>query len=178
MNKNIVALLEQIKLKDEVTYNHSLRVSNLCYDFCISLGKSKEYAEEMRLAGLLHDVGKIMVPDEVLNKPGRLTDSEFIIMKEHTTNSVKLLITYSELIRNVANGHHLSYVGNGYPNASISGKNIPEECRIAAICDIYEALTAKRQYKEPMSKEKALEIMHSDRKLDPELLAQFEKCIN
>ena len=177
MNTEIIALLEQIKSKDEVTYRHSLRVSDLCYNFCIFIGKSKRYAKEMKIAGLLHDVGKIMIPDEVLNKPGRLSDLEFTIMKEHTTNSITLLVEYSEIIRNVAKGHHLSYIGNGYPEAMISGKNIPEECRITAICDIYEALTAKRQYKEPMTKEKALEIMHTDGKLDPDLLEQFEQFI-
>lgn len=177
MNKEIVALLEQIKLKDDITYKHSLNVSNLMYNFCIYLEKSKEYAVEMRLAGLVHDCGKIMIPDEILKKPTKLTEEEFSIMKKHTVYGANLLINCdSSIIRNVVYGHHLSFKGNGYPDATLSGKAIPEECRIASVCDVFEALTAKRQYKEPMTEKRALEIMEKGN-LDPYILNKFKQFI-
>lgn len=169
----MITLLEKIKEKDEITYKHSVNVGNLCYEFCIFLGKSKEYAEEMKVAGFLHDVGKLLTPDEVLNKPGFLTEEEYGIIKSHTTNSAEFLSKRSKLVRNVAWGHHLSFRGGGYPNASLSGYDIPEECRIAAICDVFEALTAKRQYKEAYSTKEALAKMKEFTQFDPKLLDSF-----
>lgn len=170
-------ILQLIKEKDEITYSHSLNVSKLCYDFCIYLGKSQEYASEMRIAGLLHDIGKLDVPDEILKKPGALTDKEYEIMKSHTIYSASYLSDASDLVRNVAWGHHLSFNGSGYPEKSLSGEKIPEECRIAAICDVFEALTAKRQYKEAMESSKALDLMKNFNQLDPNLFEIFKNMI-
>ena len=169
--------LTKIKEKDEVTYSHSLNVSRLCYEFSLFLGKSKEFAEEMKIAGLLHDIGKLEIPDEVLNKPGKLTDKEYEIMKSHTICSSSYLKEATDIVRNVAWGHHLSFNGNGYPDKSLSGLNIPEECRIAAICDVFEALTAKRQYKEPMTSNEALNLMTNFNQLDPYLFERFKKMM-
>lgn len=178
MSDQITALLGQIKTKDEITYRHSLRVSDLMARFGAYLGKSEEEVEELRLAGLVHDCGKISIPDEILNKPARLTEEEFSIMKAHTVNSIDLLrFIDSTVIRNVAYGHHLSFSGNGYPDATKSGKNIPEECRIATICDVFEALTAKRQYKEAKTAEEAFEIMDKSTSFDPDLYKAFKKMM-
>lgn len=166
-----------MKQKDEITYSHSLNVSKLCYEFCLFLGKTEEYASEMRIAGLLHDIGKLNIPDKVLNKPGKLTDNEFEIMKSHTLYSVSYLTDTSDIVRTVAWGHHLSFSGGGYPDATLSGENIPEECRIAAVCDVYEALTAKRQYKEPMMGSEALSLMSNFKQLDPILFEKFKMMI-
>ncbi len=177
MYQEIVALLEQIKSKDAVTYKHCLRVSDLMYNFCVYLNKPEKYTKEMRLAGLVHDCGKIMIPDEILKKPVKLTEKEFSIMKKHTVYGANLLINCdSSIIRNVTYGHHLSFKGNGYPDATFFGKAIPEECRIASICDVFEALTTKRQYKEPMAENKAFEIMEKGN-LDPDILNLFKQFI-
>lgn len=174
LNFNLSDLLKQISDKDTVTINHSMRVSDLCYRFSLFLGKGESYAEEMRVAGLLHDLGKITIPDEILKKPARLTEEEFGVIKNHTLNGAALLRSMgaSQLVVNVAEGHHLSYKGNGYPDASICGKSIPEECRIAAICDVFEALTAKRQYKEAYTVSETLEKMNNGT-LDPDLFEAF-----
>ena len=169
--------INKIKEKDEVTYTHSLNVSMLCYEFSLFLSKSQAFAEEMKVAGLLHDIGKLDIPDEVLNKPGKLTDKEYEIMKSHTIYSKSYLRETSDIVRNVAWGHHLSFSGGGYPDATLSGFNIPEECRIAAICDVYDALTAKRQYKEPMTSSEALGLMSNFKQLDPELFEKFKRMM-
>lgn len=177
-NLNLSDLLKQISDKDTVTLNHSMRVSDLCNRFCLFLGKDEAFAEEMRIAGLLHDLGKLTIPDAILKKPAGLTPQEYSVIKSHTVNGASILkeLGASELIISVAYGHHLGYNGNGYPDASIAGKAIPEECRIAAICDVFEALTAKRQYKEALPREKAFEIMEGT--LDPELFSAFKTFIN
>lgn len=177
-NLNLSDLLEQISDKDTVTINHSMRVSDLCYRFCLFLGKDELFAEEMRVAGLLHDLGKITIPDEILKKPSRLTSEEYSVIKNHTVNGATILkeLGASELIVNVAYGHHLGFNGNGYPDASKAGKDIPEECRIAAICDVFEALTAKRQYKEALPVQEVLEMMEGT--LDPDLFSAFKTFIN
>lgn len=177
-NLNLSDLLKQISDKDTVTINHSMRVSDLCYRFCLFLGKDNSFCEEMRIAGLLHDIGKITIPDEVLKKPSKLTPEEYSVIQAHTVNGASILkdLGASELIVNVAYGHHLGFVKPGYPDASLSGKAIPEECRIAAICDVFEALTAKRQYKDPFTYEEALKMM--DGTMDPELFDAFKTFIN
>lgn len=168
---------DELKKKDEVTYTHSLNVGKLCYDFCLYLGKTKSQACEMEVAGYLHDTGKLGIPDEILNKPGELTDKEYEIIKSHTLYASVCLKNCSYITRIVAWGHHLSYSGGGYPNASLSGKNIPEECRIATICDVYDALTAKRQYKDGMGSDKALSLMENFKQLDPDLLKKFKNMM-
>lgn len=100
------------------------------------------------------------------------------MIKNHTVNGATILkeLGASELIVNVAYGHHLGFNGNGYPDASKAGKDIPEECRIAAICDVFEALTAKRQYKEALPVQEVLEMMEGT--LDPDLFSAFKTFIN
>lgn len=179
MRDQITALLGQIKTKDEVTFKHSLRVADLMSRFGAYLGKSEKEVEELRLAGLVHDCGKISIPDEVLNKPAKLTNEEFQIMRNHTVYSADLLKSVdSEVIKNVAIGHHLSFSGNGYPDAAKAGKDIPEECRIACVCDVFEALTAKRQYKEAMTASEAFKEMDKMPNFDPDLYESFKQMMN
>lgn len=178
MNFNLSDLLKQISDKDDVTINHSVRVSDLCYRFCLFLGKDNSFCEEMRLAGLLHDIGKITIPDEVLKKPSKLTPEEYSVIQSHTVNGATILrdLGASDIMVNVAYGHHLGFTKPGYPDAALSGKEIPYECRIAAICDVFEALTAERQYKDPFTVEKALQMMEGT--MDPELFDTFKTFIN
>jgi len=177
MNKKFNKVANLIEKKDIITAMHSKNVASLMYGFALFLNKTKKEANILYIAGLFHDVGKLDVPDYILNKPTKLENSEFAIMQNHTEFSKNHLDdSYEEVIRNVAYGHHLAFDGTGYP-VSLKGKNIPEECRIAAICDVYEALTAKRQYKEPFSKEKALSLIMQSTKLDPELVKKFVEFI-
>ena len=126
-----------------------------------------EYMEDVANAAPLHDVGKIMVSDTILNKPGRLTDEEFAIMKSHTTAGNQIIASAMSLVsdsgylkeaKNLATYHHERYDGTGYPSGK-AGEDIPLSARIMAVADVFDALVSKRSYKEPFSFEKAMEII-------------------
>ena len=106
------------------------------------------------MMGLLHDVGKIGVPNAIINKPGKLTDEEFAIIKTHPENGYKILNNIKELpkLANGARWHHERFDGRGYPDG-LKGDEIPEEARIIAVADAYDAMTSNRSYRKPMSQE-------------------------
>ena len=118
------------------------------------MGKSKDEQEEIYRAGLLHDVGKIRIPAGIINKPGRLTDEEFNIIKIHPATGYHILRGISEdsLIAVAAKYHHERYDGKGYPNG-LSGKKIPEIARIIGIADAYDAMTSNRSYRNALPQE-------------------------
>ncbi len=134
----------------------------------------------------LHDVGKIHVPDAILNKPGKLTDEEFTIMKEHTTAGAEILDRAIELVpdtgylreaKNLALYHHEKWNGTGYP-MGVSGEDIPLSARIMAVADVFDALVSKRSYKEGMPFEKAMSIIHegAGSHFDAEIVRAFESA--
>ena len=115
----------------------------------------------MAIGGILHDLGKAKVPHEILNKPAKLTDEEFAVMKQHPTLGVQLAVesgVTDERTLTVIRGHHERYGGGGYPN-NLDKKDLPIEARIAAVADVFDALTAKRVYKDPMPGRDAIELM-------------------
>ena len=131
--------------------------------------------------GLLHDVGKMSIPHEVLNKPGRLTEEEFVVMKGHVDASVHYLMQNPEIPKGVitiAAQHHEKLDGTGYPNR-IPGKDLNSLARMAAIVDVFGALTDRRVYKPPMPAEKALGIMKDEMSnhLDGKLLLLFREML-
>lgn len=176
---NPTELLAALLEKDAVTHRHSIRVAELLKEFALFMGYSKKDSEELYLAGLLHDVGKLGISMNILCKPARLTADEMEIMKSHTTKAAKFLKDYDlpNVVREVAEGHHLSFSGKGYPFTEVKGYEIPEYVRMATIVDVYEALTAKRPYKEGMSTEEALSIMDNSKNFDPELYGEFKNFI-
>ena len=142
------------------------------------MGLVREYAEMLRLAAPMHDVGKIGVPDAILLKPGKLTEEEFETIKTHTTIGGEILEGSSILLINVARDialyHHEKWDGSGYPQGR-SGEHIPQTARIVAVVDVYDALVHDRVYRPAMSEEDALEIM-SDGKgshFDPDVFDSF-----
>ena len=145
----------------------------------IYLGYGKKDSEELYLTRLLHDVGKLGIPLEILHKPARLTAEEMETMKAHTTLASRFFDNYevSKVVRDVAEGHHLSYKGNGYLLAEVNGNDIPEYVRMATIIDVYEALTAKRPYKKGMSSEEAFSIMDNSSNVEPVLYGEFKNFI-
>ena len=158
----LMLCLGKVRNWDEYTYVHSLNVALLSGFLAKRLFPNEpEIAEHVTVGGILHDLGKALVPKEVLNKPGRLTDEEFAIMKKHTTygdelarsNGVNEIFTLS-----VIRGHHERYNGDGYPDC-LKMEDIRLEARIAAVADVFDALTAKRVYKEPMQSRDAVSIM-------------------
>ena len=109
---------------------------------------------DIYMMGLLHDVGKIGIPDAVINKPARLTDEEFEIIKNHPVMGARILKNIREMpkLATGARWHHERYAGGGYPDG-LSGEDIPEEARIIAVADAYDAMTSRRSYRDVMSQE-------------------------
>lgn len=156
MNIQVVsALAAAIDAKDNYTNGHSSRVAEYSKMIAARSGYSKAEQDEIYLMGLLHDVGKIGVPDEVINKPSKLTDEEFELIKKHPVigNSILGSIKGQPKLATGARWHHERYDGGGYPDG-IAGEQIPEEARIIAVADAYDAMTSRRSYREMMPQEK------------------------
>lgn len=152
MNENIVrALAYTIDAKDRYTSGHSQRVADYSLAIAKRMGKSEEEQKIVYYAGLLHDVGKIRVPEDVINKPGKLTDEEFNQIKIHPISGYHILRDIHEDAR-IAYGakyHHEKYNGKGYPYG-IEGENIPEIARIIGVADAYDAMASNRSYRDAL----------------------------
>ncbi len=164
--------------KDEDTGDHIIRISSYCELIAIKLGISEQEVQSIRYAAPMHDIGKIGIPDNILLKKGKLTDSEFEIMKAHTTIGYNILDNpKSEILncaRQIAVSHHEKWNGRGYPNG-FSGKDIPMPGRIVGIVDVFDALTSIRPYKNPYPAEVAVDIIRKDREqhFDPDVTDVF-----
>lgn len=184
LEKTFLSLLEASKLKDNDTGNHIKRVGEYSKSVAIKLfnnpaypGVTTEFIENIFFLAPMHDVGKIGTPDDILTKPGALSESEWKIMKEHTINGAYILKAYPDpMATQIATFHHEKWNGKGYPYG-ISGTDIPLPARIVSITDVYDALRMKRSYKEPFSHEKAIEIITKDSgsHFDPDLVKIFTK---
>lgn len=154
--------LGQVRSWDEYTSVHSLNVALLSSFLAERMFPGRtELAEFMAIGGILHDLGKARVPLDILNKPGRLTDGEFAIMKRHPELGVELAVRNGISDRRaleVIRGHHERFNGGGYPDNQ-DKNTISVEARIAAVADVFDALTAKRVYKDPMPSREALSVM-------------------
>lgn len=175
------AIAQIVDERDESTHGHSLRVSAYSVLLAQSLGWEPEKVETLRLAALLHDVGKISIPDAIIQKPYKLSDDEFEIVKLHTTNVGRILHNLSTLpnAEVVAMYHHERYDGEGYPGI-FQGKEIPDFARVVAIADAYDAMMSVRAYRDKMPKEKVIETMKNNRgkQFDPDYLDVFLNLIN
>ena len=175
-NQVIVALFDSLKEKYEAERDHSDRVSAYCLLMGEKLNLSQQDKLELEFAGRMHDIGKITIPDSILKKPGKLTDDEWIIMKNHTINGYQILRSadkYSNLA-DYALTHHERWDGKGYPKGLV-GENIPLFSRIIAIADAYEAMTADRPYRKALSKDVAIAELKrcSGTQFDPNLVEVF-----
>lgn len=151
----ITALSNTVEAKDVYTSGHSNRVANYVREIMFRMGGSEKEQMDAYYMGLLHDVGKIRVPDTIINKNGRLTDEEYEQIKLHTVAGYHILKEV-DVIPDVALGarwHHERYDGNGYPNG-LSGENIPLIARIISVADAYDAMTSNRSYRETMPQQK------------------------
>lgn len=155
MNTNIIrSLAHTIDAKDCYTSGHSQRVADYSLAIAKRMGKSKEEQEIIYYAGLLHDVGKIRVSEEVLNKPGKLTEEEFNQIRIHPVSGYHILRDIHEDVR-IAYGakyHHERYDGRGYPNG-LKGEDIPEIARIIGVADAYDAMASNRSYRDALPQE-------------------------
>jgi putative two-component system response regulator len=146
------------------------------------MGFDPEWVENLRLASPMHDIGKIGVPDAILNKPGKLTDEEWVEMKKHPSHGAEILQdTENELMQMsalIALCHHEKWDGSGYPRG-IKGEEIPMEARIATIADVFDALTSKRVYKPSFSLDDTLKIIDegAGKHFDPKVVEAFHRAI-
>ncbi|MBR4496177.1 MAG: HD domain-containing protein [Acholeplasmatales bacterium] len=155
--ESIQAIARTIDAKDEYTNGHSIRVGYYSKLIAENLGLKPDEVDNIYYIALLHDIGKIAIPDNILNKPGRLTDDEFKSMKSHTTKGAKILNGISTIpqIIDGAKSHHERYDGTGYPEG-LKGEEIPLVARIICCADCIDAMASKRVYKEPYSVEKII----------------------
>ncbi len=155
LSRHVVqALAEAIDAKDKYTNGHSARVAKYSVEIAKRYGYSEKEQEDIYMMGLLHDVGKIGVPDSVINKPGRLTDEEFAQIKVHPAIGAKILTSVTEMPKLAigARWHHERYDGKGYPDGQ-KGDEILEEARIIAVADAYDAMTSHRSYRDILPQE-------------------------
>lgn len=152
--QTVTALSEAVEAKDRYTSGHSKRVAEYARMISIKMGKTKEEQEEIYQAGLLHDVGKIRIPEGIINKPGKLTEEEFAIIKIHPVTGFQILrgISNNSFIAIAAKYHHERYDGKGYPNG-LAGEKIPEVARILGVADSYDAMTSNRSYRKALPQE-------------------------
>ncbi|MFG6355202.1 MAG: response regulator [Acetatifactor sp.] len=149
LNDNIMQILAKtIDAKDKYTRGHSVRVANYSREIARRMGKSEKEQEKIYRAALLHDVGKIRIPDGIINKPGKLTDEEYAFIKLHPVAGYHILKSFSkdQLIATGAKFHHERYDGKGYPNGLV-GENSPEHARIIGVADAYDAMASNRSYR-------------------------------
>lgn len=190
--KVVLGMANMIENRDNNTGGHVKRTSDIIHIIVEEIKNqgripmSDELARNIVRAAPTHDIGKVSIDSNILNKPARLTDDEFAIMKTHSTKSGEMVLilldgveekSFVDVAFNVARFHHERWDGRGYPEGLV-GSMIPLEARIMAVADVYDALVSKRCYKEPMSFEQATKIMRENMgtQFDPNMASVFEGC--
>ena len=181
VQRNSAAILSVARLKthDDYTYMHSVAVCALMLSLANQMGLDKEQTRLAGIGGLMHDLGKAAMPLDILNKPGKLTDAEYLIMKKHTIVGAKILQDSSaeaEVI-DIALNHHEKINGTGYPN-QLPAEKISQLARMAAICDVYDAVTSERAYKKPWEPANTIrEMAKWDGHFDKQIFNSFVKSV-
>lgn len=161
-NRDALILLTRMKKKDEYTLYHSISVSSLVLGLCGNLTISEKKSLDIAVGALFHDIGKAIIPLSILNKPGKLTTSEFNQMKKHTEYSVDLLRRVQGLpmeCYDIALHHHERIDGSGYPHG-LNAEQLPYSTQLVSICDVYDAITSQRCYKDKVGPVSGLQIMY------------------
>ena len=176
----LLSLVTMLEKRDPYTAGHSRRVARYSREFAKLIGISGGRLKDIYMAGLLHDIGKIGIPERILLKPGPLTDEEYDVIKRHPVISQEILETFEgyERIAKIVRHHHERCDGGGYPDG-LTCEEIPFESKIIAIVDVYEALTSDRAYRNRWSVEKALNFIESGAGeiFDEELVGRFIEFI-
>ncbi len=174
--ETMMAFANAIAARDSYTRWHSEKVAEYAQQICINLGLDNETANMAYLAGLLHDVGKIGVSEEILTKPGKLTDQEYEVIKTHPVIGVNILKSMKNMkgILQVIKHHHERYDGKGYPS-KLKGSKIPLLSRVLAVADSFDAMTSDRSYRNAFPVEKAIEEIKSNSgtQFDPRVVKSF-----
>ena len=179
VNKNLekIDCISQLRIFDEYTFSHTINVSTMSSALGITLKLQEHEIKELALGALLHDIGKMLVPKDILNKPAKLDPDEFEIMKSHTLLGYRYIIenlNVSDKVAKVALDHQEKYSGGGYPYG-LKGKEINLYAQIASVADVYDALISNRVYKRAFESGKAIEIMieEGDKSFNPYMLSKF-----
>ena len=169
---------ESIEANDRYTQGHCQRVADLSCLIAARAGLDAQSLFWFRIGALLHDVGKLVISSEVLNKPGKLTDDEWALVRSHPSAGVEVLrdIEFPWDIRPIVESHHERWDGKGYPHG-LSGEAIPLVARILCVADVYDALTSVRSYKRSLTHDEAMEILRKDSgtAFDPQVFTWFEE---
>ena len=163
LGSHIRALLAELAEKDAYTEEHTRRVALRAAQVGDELGLSPGRLRDLAIGGLLHDIGKLVVPDSILKKPAALTDEEYHVVMQHVYTGESLLKElggFSPLVLRLVRGHHERFDGSGYPRA-VAGDPIPLDVAILAVCDVYDALISERVYREAWTHERALEHLRA-----------------
>lgn len=182
IDRNADALISlcRLKIADEYTYMHSVSVCALMVSLCRQLGLDEATCRDAGMAGLLHDLGKAAMPQEIINKPDKLTDEEFTIIKSHPVRGHEMLLESgvdNERVLDVCRHHHERMDGKGYPDA-LAAENISLIARMSAVCDVYDAVTSNRPYKAGWDPAEAIARMASwQGHFDSVVLQTFVKTI-
>jgi putative nucleotidyltransferase with HDIG domain len=161
LGARVRALTVRLAAKDRSTEEHTRRVATLAVQLGERLGLSPSRMRRLAIGGLLHDIGKLSIPEEILGKPGPLDDDEFAVVKEHPERGRELLAElggFDEPVRRLVLDHHERLDGSGYPRG-LRGKELDISTRILAVCDVYDALVSERAYRPPWSQTQALELL-------------------
>ncbi len=180
-NPGALISLARLKTKDDYTYMHSVAVCALMVALGRELGLDEKMIREVGLAGLLHDIGKMAIPLDILNKPGKLTDSEFVCVKSHPEEGWKMLQEgrgVGETTLDVCLHHHEKVDGSGYPHR-LAGDAISLVAKMGAVCDVYDAITSNRPYKAGWAPTESLRKMTewSNGHFDPTVFRAFVKAV-
>lgn len=179
--QTVTALVNAIDSKDRYTHGHSSRVADYSRAIAELSGMSEEDCEKVYYSALLHDVGKIGIPDSIINKDGRLTDEEYEIIKTHPVIGEQILSSITEYpyLSIAAHHHHERYDGRGYPD-KLKGEDIPEYARIVAVADAYDAMTSMRSYRDAIPQQKVREeiIKCSGTQFDPKYAKYMQHLID
>jgi HD-GYP domain-containing protein (c-di-GMP phosphodiesterase class II) len=180
LGARVRALMARLEDKDGSTEQHTRRVAQWAVGIGEELGLAPGRLRELALAGLLHDIGKLSVPDAILRKPGSLTDAEFATVKLHPVWGDELLaeLGYAQRIRRPVRGHHERLDGSGYPDG-LAGDAIDLETRILAVADVYDALVSPRVYRDAWDRERALALLREGAgvSFDAACVAALERCL-
>ena len=180
-NQNALLPLVRLKTHDDYTFEHSVSVCALMVAFARGMKLEREVIHEIAMGALLHDVGKARIADEILNKPGKLTDNEFVTMQSHVVRSIEVLKQtegVSQIAMEVAGQHHERFDGTGYP-FRLKGKDISLYGQMAAIVDVYDAISSDRIYHKGMPATQALKklLEWSEHHFQPALVQAFIRTI-
>ena len=179
-DNTIEGWLQAVEIRDRDVPGHSVHVADMTVRLAVEFGLSDKEIQDIRRGALMHDVGKIGIPEGILLKPGKLTEEEWLAVRNHPKFAYDMLypVSYLRSSLDIPYCHHEKWDGTGFPRG-LKGKDIPLSARIFAVADVYDALTSERPYRKAWSKQKTLEYIQSQsgKHFDPKVVEVFLKLM-